>query len=114
MMEEETKQPRSRFLGTFFDKDAVLRLAALTRIFAWVVLAFYALDWLVAAVTIALQILRGFWVGMGATDVAQSLVFLFERPLRGVVYFIVLQGVHHVLLMFMDIEDNTRRAARGK
>jgi hypothetical protein len=32
--------------------------------------------------------------------------------LRGVVYFVVLQGVAQALLMFMDMEDNTRRVAR--
>jgi hypothetical protein len=38
---------------------------------------------------------------------------LFEQPLRGVVYFVVLQGVAQALLMFMDIEDNTRRVSEG-
>ena len=48
---------------------------------------------------------------MGFTDIAQSILYLFEQPLRGVVYFIVLQGVAQALLMFMDMEDNTRRLA---
>jgi hypothetical protein len=50
---------------------------------------------------------------MGFTDAAQSILYLFEQPLRGVVYFIVLQGLAQGLLMLMDMEDNTRRAARG-
>ena len=56
--------------------------------------------------------MRGFWVGMGFTDVARSIIVLFEEPLRGAVYFVVLQGVAQTLLMFMDMEDNTRRSAR--
>jgi hypothetical protein len=49
---------------------------------------------------------------MGYTDYATNFVILFEQTLRGVVYFIVLQAMAQVMLMFMDIEDNTRRAAR--
>jgi hypothetical protein len=49
---------------------------------------------------------------MGFTDVAQNVIWLCEQPLRGLVYFIVLQGVAQALLIVMDIEDNTRRAAR--
>jgi hypothetical protein len=30
-----------------------------------------------------------------------------------VVYFVVLQGLAQGLLIFMDMEDNTRRAARN-
>ena len=51
---------------------------------------------------------------LGFTDVAQSILYLFEQPLRGVVYFIVLQGVAQALLIFMDLEDNTRRSARDR
>jgi hypothetical protein len=50
---------------------------------------------------------------MGVTDVLQSILPLFEQPLRGVVYFVVLQTAAQALLLFMDMEDNTRRAARG-
>ena len=108
----ETKEKRSEFPGTYFDRDSVLRLAAFSRTFAWVVLVVYILQWLLSAVVMLLQILRGFWAGMGLTDVASSIMYLFESPLRGAVYFVVLQGVAQALLMFMDMEDNTRRAAR--
>ncbi len=100
------------FLGTYFNKDVVLRIAAVARVLAWVVVGIYALQWLFQALATALQILRGFWVGMGFTDYANNIVFLFEQPLRGFVYFVVLQGLAQGLLMFMDIEENTRRAAR--
>ena len=50
--------------------------------------------------------------GFGFTDLMQQLLFVLEQPFRGVVYFIGLQAVAKILLMFMDIEDNTRRSAR--
>jgi len=100
------------FLGTYFSKDAVLRLISVAKILSWVVVGVYALEWLAQALAMVSQVSAGSWTGMGFTDVAQSILYLFEQPLRGVVYFIVLQAVAQGLLMFMDMEDNTRRAAR--
>ena len=102
------------FLGTYFNKDSVVRLASVAKIFAWIVACFYALQWVLQAGTFALQLMRGFFAGMGFTDYARVILGLFEPPLRGLVYFIVLQGAAQALLMFMDMEDNTRRAARGE
>jgi hypothetical protein len=102
----------THFLGTYFSKDAILRLVSAAKIISWVVVGIYAFEWLIQALAMVLQISGGSWTGMGFTDVAQSILYLFEQPLRGVVYFIVLQGVAQGLLMFMDMEDNTRRAAR--
>jgi hypothetical protein len=62
--------------------------------------------------TFFLEYVRGFWAGRGFTDIARNLLWIFEPPLRGLVYFVVLQGVAQVILMFMDMEENTRRAAR--
>jgi hypothetical protein len=73
----------------------------------------YALEWLAQSLAMISQVSAGSWMGMGFTDVAQSILYLFEQPLRGVVYFIVLQGLAQGLLVFMDLEDNTRRAARA-
>lgn len=100
------------FLGTYFSKDAILKLVTAARVLSWVVAGVYALEWLVQALAMIMQVTRGYWTGMGFTDVAQSILYLFEQPLRGVVYFIVLQGVAGALLIFMDLEDNTRRSAR--
>jgi hypothetical protein len=108
----KTQEQAGDFLGTYFSKDTVLRLASVAKILSWAVVIIYALELVVQAGVMILQVLRGFWMGMGFTDVAQSIVYLFEQPLRGVVYFVVLQGMAQALLMFMDMEDNTRRAAR--
>ena len=105
-------EKRGNFLGTYFNKDTTLRLASVAKVFSWVVVGVYGLIWVIQAMAMALQVVRGFWIGLGFTDVAQNTLYLFEQPLRGVVYFVVLQGVAQVLLMFMDLEDNTRRGAR--
>jgi len=108
-MEEKTTPG---FLGTYFNKDAVLKIVTAARVFAWIIACFYTAQWLLQMGTYFLQLIRGYWTGMGFTDIAQNLLWLFEQPLRGLVYFVVLQGVAQVLLMVMDIEDNTRRSAR--
>jgi hypothetical protein len=100
------------FLGTYFDHDAVMNLVAFTNIFSWVVLVVYVCQMLLSIGVFVLQVVRGDMVGLGATDYLQNVLFLIEQPFRGFVYFIVLQAVGKVLLMFMDIEINTRRAAR--
>jgi hypothetical protein len=101
------------YLGTYFNKNIVLRLASTARVFSWIVVIFYSIQWLLQVGTTLLQVSRGFWMGMGFTDIAQNILWLFEQPLRGLVYFAVLQGMAQALLMFMDMEDNTRRSARG-
>jgi len=100
------------FLGTYFNKDLVVRLASLAKIFSWIVVVVYAGEWVIQTVAMVLQISRGYWSGMGITDILQNVMYLFEQPLRGLVYFVVLQAVAQVLLIFMDVEENTRRTAR--
>ncbi len=105
---------RESFLGTYFNKDAVLRLAEILKILAWVILVIYGFQMILSIVIYILQILRGFWAGMGITDIVQNFMFAIEQPLHGMVYSFALWGISQLLLIFMDIEDNTRRAARGK
>ena len=107
------EEQHTNYLGTYFNKETVLHLVSISKIFSWVVVGIYAVDWFVRFVQMFLQIARGLWSGTGFTDIAINFIFLFEMPLRGMVYFIVLQAVAQVLLVFMDLEDNTRRAARS-
>jgi len=100
------------FAGTYFDRSIVLRIVRVAEIAAWVVLVVYSLQLLVSAGVFVLSYARGFIRGVGITDLLQQILFVVEQPFRGVVYFIGLQAVAKILLMFMDIEDNTRRAAR--
>jgi hypothetical protein len=98
-----------QFLGTFFDRDTVLKLS---RVLGWLALAvavIYALDLAIGLGVWVLQYARGFLGGMGPTDIAQQLLFLIERPIHGIVYYAVLRSLSIGLLIFLDIEDNTRR-----
>ena len=103
----------SNFLGTYFNKDAALRLAQGLKILAWIILIIYGCQLVLSIGVYTLQILRGFWAGMSFTDGLQNFLTAFEQPLHGVVYSFALWGISQLLLIFLDIEDNTRRAARG-
>ena len=100
------------FLGTYFDRDAVIRMARVLAILSWVVAAIYAWDLVLSLGIMVLQYARHLLIPMGFTDVAQQLLFIFERPLHGVLYFGAMQAVSKGMLIMLDIEDNTRRAAR--
>jgi hypothetical protein len=107
----ETKE-NSTFLGTYFDRDTVLRVARWADILSWVVVVVYVLDLIISAGAFTLQIVRGFWAGLGFTDLAMNVLLIIERPFRGIVYFVALQAIGKTLLILMDMEDNLRRAAR--
>ena len=102
----------TKFLGTYFNPDAILRLARWADILAWTVAAVYAVDFLLALYGIASTYFMGGYIGWRLIDFANNLIFTLERPFRGVVYFIALQAIGRTLLILMDMEENTRRAAR--
>ena len=101
-----------RFLGTYFDRDSVIRWSKVIAALAWVVAAIYAADLVLGVTVLVLQIGRGFMVGLGPTDLLQNVLYIIERPLHGVLYFALLQALAQGLLMALDMEENTRRAAR--
>lgn len=101
-----------KFLGTYFDRDAVIKMARVIAVLSWVVAGIYILDILVGGGVFALQYFRGLMPGLGFTDIVQNIIYLLERPLHGVLYFAAMQAVSKGLLIFLDVEDNTRRAAR--
>ena len=108
------EQPSSSFLGTYFDRDSVLNLANLTTFFSWIVVVVYGAQLILSVLVFVLQVMRGQIYLLGPTDYAQQILFVVEQPFRGVVYFAALQALSKILLIFMDIEDNTRRAVRAK
>ncbi|MBN1452598.1 MAG: hypothetical protein JW963_16395 [Anaerolineales bacterium] len=108
----ESQESKTSFMGTFFDRSVVMRIVRVAEISAWVVLVVYGLQLLLSASVFVLSYLRGFMQWAGFTDLLQQILFVLEQPFRGIVYFIGLQAVAKILLMFMDIEENTRRAAR--
>ena len=110
MSNNESQQ--ARFLGTYYDRDVVLKVSRWAEILSWVVVVVYAVDLLLALTAFGLQFVRGFMQGVGFTDLAVNFIYILERPFRGVVYFIALQGIGKVLLMLMDMEESLRRTAR--
>ena len=110
-MTESNDKPRTTFAGVYFDRDSVLRLARLAEIFAWVSLVYYAGQAAIALTIFILQIVRGLMNLPGLTDYVQQFLWIFQPALPGLWNFIGLQAVGKVLLIFMDMEDNTRRAA---
>ena len=103
---------RDKFLGTYFDHDAVLKMARVIAVLSWVVAGIYILDVVVGFGVFGLQWARGFMQGMGLTDVLQNILFVLERPLHGALYFAAMQAVSKGILIMLDVEENTRKAAR--
>ena len=110
----ESNEKQAGFLGTYFDRDAVLRLARWADVLAWVILTVYVLSWLISFLMFLAQYLSGLYIDKGATFLTVLSIFVpyFQQPLPGVFYFFGLQAVSKGILILLDMEDNTRRAAR--
>jgi hypothetical protein len=105
---------RAGFLGTYFERDGVLRLSRWADVAAWVILTVYLVWWLSSFVVFLGQYLNGMYFDKGATFLNTISIFSgqLQQPLPGILYFFSLQGISKGLLMLLDMEDNTRRAAR--
>jgi hypothetical protein len=110
-MSESSDKPRNRFAGVYFDRDSVLRLARFADISAWIALLYYLGQGVVSVIVLVLQISRGLVAYPGITDYAQQFFWTLQPVIPGLWNFIGLQAVGRLLLIFMDMEDNTRRAA---
>jgi len=108
----ESEDTKTRFFGTYFERDSVLQLARIADWFSWGVLAIYAAQTLLSLTVFVLQISRKLIFPAGPTDFVQQLLWIFQPITPGLLYFVSLRAVGRFLLIFMDIEDNTRRAAR--
>ena len=114
-MSESNEKPAG-FLGTYFDRDGILRLSRWADVIAWIVLTIYLLSWLSAFLVFLGQYFTGLYFDKGATFLNVITLFANQllQPLPGIFYFFGLQAVSKGLLIFLDVEDNTRRAARSK
>ena len=114
MSEFEEKQ--AGFLGTYFDRDGVLRLSRWADVVAWIVLTIYLLSWLFSLLLFFGQYYNGLFMDKGGTflNIFNTFTPYLQQPLPGLFYFFGLQAVSKGLLIFLDMEDNTRRAARSK
>ena len=110
----ESTENRTGFLATYFDRDAVIKIARTASILAWVVLGIYVITTVISVGQFLLQFVTGVYYqkGMSIFDVAGFFIPYFLQPIPGIVYFIGLKFAEYGLLILLDIEDNTRRAAR--
>jgi hypothetical protein len=120
-MSETNDRPAQRdlrqaaFFGTYFDRDGVLRLSRWADIVAWIVLTIYLLSWILTILLFFAQYYNGLYMDKGMTllNVFNMFAPYLQQPLPGLFYFFGLQAVSKGLLIFLDMEDNTRRAARN-
>ena len=112
----ESTEKQAGFLGTYFDRDGVLRLSRWADVVAWIVLTIYLLVWLFSMLLYFGQYYSGMFMDKGATFLNTINMFapFLQQPLPGIFYFFGLQGISKGLLIFLDMEDNTRRGARSK
>jgi len=110
----ESNEKQATFLGTYFDRDSVLRLSRWAEALAWIALSVYLLYWAFSILLLIGQYMSGIFFAKGMTflDTVNIFTPYFMQPLPGVAYFFGLQAVSKVLLILLDMEDNTRRVAR--
>ncbi len=109
------EEKHERFYGTFFDKDSVLKIARWAGILAWVVLGIYLFTSLVMFIIFIQQFASGIYYqkGMSIFDLFSFFNPYLIQPLPGILYFFGLKFVQHALLILLDMEESTRRSARG-
>jgi len=110
----ESNGKKGMFLGTYFERDGVLRLSRWAEITSWIVLTIYLVTWLFSLVLFITQLSGGLIIDKGMNFVSLFSIFkpYFVEPIPGVLYFFGFQGISKILLIMLDVEDNTRRAAR--
>jgi len=110
----ESNEKQATFLGTYFDRDSVMRLSRWAEAFAWVILGIYVVYWFFSVLLFIGQYASGLFFDKGMTFLSAINIFVpyFLQPLPGIAYFFGLQTVSKALLILMDMEDNTRRTAR--
>lgn len=97
------------FSGTYFDKNSVLRLSNAAAVLGWVIFGYYLLQWGYSL----WQAVSGALVGNYPFDFS-FLIYNTAQPFQGAMVLVFLLSASKVLLILLDIEDNTRRAARNR
>ena len=110
----ESSEKQVTFFGAYFDRDSILKISRWAEILAWVTLTIYLINWLVSMLLFFAQYYNGMFFEKGMTFLNAVNYFApyLQQPLPGVFYFFGLQAISKVLLILLDMEDNTRRAAR--
>lgn len=112
----ESNEQHTGFLGTYFDRDVVLRMVRLAGNFAWIVLGIYIFTTLISFTQFMLQFATGIFnqKGILALDLVSYFTPYLIQFVPGLIYFFGLKLAGYSLLILLDIEDNTRRTARKK
>jgi len=107
-------EERTGFLGTYFDHDASLRIARWAGILAWVLLGLYVYTTFVSIGQFLSLLTTGVasYEGANIFDLMSIPTLQISQLIPGLVYFIMLKIAQQVLLILLDVEDNSRRAAR--
>ncbi len=110
----ESKESKTNFAGLYFDRDRILKLSRIAGVFAWIVLGIYLFTPLVSFTQFMIQFASGLFYqkGMSGLDVLGFFTPYLLQPIPGLLYFASLKFIQYVLLILLDMEDNTRRAAR--
>ena len=108
----ESNQSKTNFAGTYFDRDAVVRLTRFLKIASWIVAGVYIYQFVANWTVFILQVFRQLIYIGGPTDLMIQIGWLLQPSLAGLIFYVALQAIAHTLLILLDIEDNTRRAAR--
>ncbi len=110
----ESNETQEKFLGAYFDRDSVLKLSRWADLLSWITLTLYVLTWLFSVLLFMSQYANGMMGDKGMSFLMGLNMFspFLTQLLPGVFYFFGLQAVSKVLLILLDVEDNTRRGAR--
>lgn len=105
---------RTVFLGTYFDRDAALKIARLAGGLAWFLLAMYAYTTIVSIGQYWSMVAAGgvTFQGMNPFDRLSIPTLQLSQLAPGLLYFTLLKVAQQVILILLDVEDNSRRAAR--
>lgn len=111
----ESNNNQEKYFGTYFERESVLRISRVAEVVSWVVLTIYILTWIFSFALFLSQYFSGLYFAKGSENfftIFSIFAPFLQQPLPGVFYFFGLQGFSKVLLILLDMEDNTRRAAR--
>lgn len=101
---------RKHFLGTYFDRSLVLKLSGWANMLAWAILVSYIIE---TAYNTFFPIYQNYLSGYEYGLDAIFMLFQLIRVFQGAMLFVILRGFGQLLLMVMEIEENTRAANRN-
>ena len=111
----DSTNKQEKFFGTYFDRDNILRLSRWADVLAWIILTIYMLGWIFSLLLFISQMANGMFFDKGNATFL-NIFGMFKpyltEPAPGVFYFFGLQAISKGVLILLDVEDNTRRAAR--